>query len=194
MLDLEKMQVILASQSPRRKELLAHLTENFTVEVSGVDELLPAGIGPGGAAILLAQRKARVVAERHPQALVIGADTMVSVGREILGKPKSDPDAARMLGLLSGRAHQVYTGVAIYLEGREKSFNVMTEVEMAPLSPEEIVWYLSTGEAMDKAGAYGIQGAASRFVRRIAGDYFNVMGLPVNALYENLTNFLAVKQ
>lgn len=193
MFDLKNTSVILASQSPRRKELLGYLVPEFTVEVSGADELLPAGVGPGGAVILLAQRKARTVAEQHPHSLVIGADTMVAVGREILGKPRDATDAARMLGLLSGRSHQVYTGVALCLGGREKSFNCITEVEMAPMAPEEIVWYLSTGEALDKAGAYGIQGAASRFVRRISGDYFNVMGLPVNMLYENLTNFLARK-
>lgn len=193
MFDLKNTSVILASQSPRRKELLGYLVPEFTVEVSGADELLPAGVGPGGAVILLAQRKARTIAEQHPHSLVIGADTMVAVGREILGKPRDATDAARMLGLLSGRSHQVYTGVALCLSGREKSFNCITEVEMAPMAPEEIVWYLSTGEALDKAGAYGIQGAASRFVRRISGDYFNVMGLPVNMLYENLTNFLARK-
>lgn len=193
MLNLDKLEVILASKSPRRKELMNYLTSQFTVEVSGADELLPVGVGPEGAVLLLARRKARSVADSHPKALVIGADTMVAVGREILGKPRDATDAARMLGLLSGRTHQVYTGVAICIGGRETSFHAVTEVEMAPLTPEEIVWYLSTGEALDKAGAYGIQGAAARFVRRISGDYFNVMGLPVNALYENLTNFLTGK-
>lgn len=193
MLTLDKYSVILASQSPRRKELLTLLTSRFTVEPSEADELLPAGVGPGGAAMVLAQRKARDVAERHPDALVIGADTMVAIGREILGKPKDGPDAARMLELLGGNRHQVFTGVALCFGGQEKSFHCMTEVEMSPMSAEEIVWYLSMGESLDKAGAYGIQGAAARFVRRIQGDYFNVMGLPVNALYENLTNFLSGK-
>lgn len=193
MLDLDQYTVILASQSPRRRELLEYLTKNFTVCASGADELLPAGVGPGGAVTLLARRKARAVSESSPKALVVGADTLVAVGRDILGKPRDEADAARMLSLLAGRAHQVYTGVALCMDGREASFHSVTEVEMAPLTPAEIAWYISTGEPMDKAGAYGIQGAAARFIRRIAGDYFNVMGLPVNALYENLTNFLSAK-
>lgn len=194
MLELGNTPVILASQSPRRKELLKYLVTDFTVQAPGADELLPAGIGPSGAVLLLARRKARFAAEERPDALVIGADTMVAVGHEILGKPRDEKEAARMLGLLSGETHHVYTGVALCLQGRETSFFGVTEVEMAPLSKGEIDWYLSTGEAMDKAGAYGIQGAASRFIRRISGDYFNVMGLPVNALYENMTNFLAANE
>lgn len=194
MLELGNIPVILASQSPRRKELLEYLVKDFTVRPTDADELLPAGIGPSGAVLLLARRKARFAAEEQPEALVIGADTMVAAGHEILGKPRDQQDAARMLRLLSGEAHHVYTGVALCLQGRETSFFGVTEVEMAPLTQAEIDWYLSTGEAMDKAGAYGIQGAAARFIRRISGDYFNVMGLPVNALYENMTNFLAAKQ
>ena len=191
MLDLSGIPVILASQSPRRKELLSLLIPAFRIEPAGTDETLPEGIPPDQGPVLLALRKARLVATEHPEALVIGADTVVAAPNgEILGKPKDQADGARMLGLLAGKRHWVYTGVAFCRAGKEHTFCCGTEVEMAPMSREEIAWYLSTGEAMDKAGAYGIQGAASRFIRRIAGDYFNVMGLPVNGLYENLTNFM----
>ena len=194
MLNLDGIPVVLASQSPRRKELLALLIPVFQIEPADTDETLPEGISPDQGPVLLALRKARLVAERHPEALVIGADTVVAApDGEILGKPRDEADGARMLHLLAGNLHWVYTGVAFCWKGKEHTFCCGTEVEMAPMSREETAWYLSTGEAMDKAGAYGIQGAASRFVRRISGDYFNVMGLPVNGLYENLTNFMQVR-
>lgn len=191
MLDLNGIPVVLASQSPRRKELLSLLIPAFRIEPADTDETLPEGISPAQGPVLLALRKARLVAAKHPEALVIGADTVVAAPNgEILGKPKDQMDGARMLNLLAGDRHWVYTGVAFCRQGKEHTFCCGTEVEMAPMSREETTWYLSTGEAMDKAGAYGIQGAASRFIRRIEGDYFNVMGLPVNGLYENLTNFM----
>lgn len=178
--------LILASQSPRRQELLRLLTDDFVVVVSEADETLPEHIAPADAVTRLALRKARAVASLHPDSPVIGADTVVAVGGEILGKPVDRADAARMLRRLSGTVHQVYTGVALCSGAREEVFFSQTDVEFAVLSEQEISWYLATGEPFDKAGAYGIQGFASRFVKGIRGDFFNVMGLPVQPLYEKL--------
>ena len=176
-------EVILASGSPRRQELLQLVIDHFEVYVSDVDETLPEGIAPRDAVEMLALRKAQKVAELRRHALVIGADTVVAVDGRILGKPRDDEQAAEMLRMLSGRIHQVYTGVAICEKNENNVFSCCTQVEFAPLSEAEIDWYLSTGEPFDKAGAYGIQGYGARFVKGITGDYFNVMGLPVNRLY-----------
>lgn len=186
--------VILASGSPRRKELLAGLLTEFTVQVSQEDESLPAGIGAREAVEMLALKKARSVARRAAEGfaappLVIGADTVVALEGVLLGKPRDAKDAARMLRLLSGQTHEVCTGVALCRGERERSFVEVTRVMFAPLDEAEIAWYLSTKEPFDKAGAYGIQGYASRFIKGIEGDYFNVMGLPLRALYENLGAF-----
>ena len=176
-------EVILASGSPRRQELLQLVIDHFEVYVSDVDETLPEGIAPCDAVEMLALRKAQTVADLRPHALVIGADTVVAVEGQILGKPRDDDQAAEMLRILSGRTHQVYTGVAICEKSASSVFSCCTQVEFAPLTEAEIDWYLSTGEPFDKAGAYGIQGYGARFVKGITGDYFNVMGLPVNRLY-----------
>jgi septum formation protein len=176
-------EVILASGSPRRQELLQLVIDHFEVCVSDVDETLPEGIAPRDAVEMLAQRKAQTVAELRPHALVIGADTVVAVEGRILGKPRDDEQAAEMLRMLSGRTHQVYTGVAVCEKNKSNVFSCCTQLEFAPLSEAEIDWYLSTGEPFDKAGGYGIQGYGARFVKGISGDYFNVMGLPVNRLY-----------
>lgn len=176
-------EVILASGSPRRQELLQLVIDHFEVCVSDVDETLPEGIAPRDAVEMLAQRKAQTVAELRPHALVIGADTVVAVEGRILGKPRDDEQAAEMLRMLSGRTHQVYTGVAVCEKNESNVFSCCTQVEFALLSEAEIDWYLSTGEPFDKAGGYGIQGYGARFVKGISGDYFNVMGLPVNRLY-----------
>lgn len=182
-------QVILASQSPRRKELMGLLFPSFQVQVSEADETLPEGIRPAQAVELLALRKAQAVACTHPQDLVVGSDTVVAVDGLILGKPKDEGEAAGMLERLSGRTHQVYTGVALCLGERNQVFHQMTQVEFAPMSREEIQWYLSTGEPFDKAGGYGIQGYGARFIKGIQGDYFTVMGLPVRGIYERLGGF-----
>lgn len=184
-----KTEIVLASQSPRRQELLKLLFDTFLSDAPDVDETLPAGIRPEDGVMMLARRKAQVAAGRHPDALVIGADTVVSLGGAMIGKPVDADDAARMLAMLSGHTHQVYTGVALLMGMRSKTFCCATKVEMKPLTPGEIAWYISTGEPFDKAGAYGIQGLAARFIRRIDGDYFNVMGLPLNSLYENIGAF-----
>lgn len=185
------MKIILASGSPRRKELLAQAGYDFIIEVSDADENIQAD-HPGELVEELSHRKAEAVAKQHQnfakkedgEITIIGADTVVAIDGKILGKPDGEEGAVRMLRSLSGRTHQVYTGVSLLLlsEGRlmaEKKFHVCTDVTMRELSDEEICWYVSTGEPMDKAGAYGIQGKAAMFIAGIHGDYYNVVGLPL---------------
>ncbi len=186
---MSNKRIILASKSPRRKELMGLLFPQFEVQASDVDETLPEGVSLGRAVELLALRKGQAVAGAEPDALVIAADTLVTLGSVVLGKPTGREDAARMLRLLSGRVHQVYTGVALLEGDRTNRFHCVTDVELSPLTEEEIRWYLSTGEPFDKAGAYGIQGYGARFIRGIREDFFNVMGLPVNELYRQIMQF-----
>ena len=178
--------LVLASASPRRRELLSGLGLRFTVRSSEIDETPRPGEPPGAYVLRLAQEKAR--AASRPGELVLAADTSVVIGGEILGKPRDDADAARMLGLLSGREHEVLTGVAV-LEtpetgaGRLAAGVDRTVVRVAPLSREEIFWYVATGEPRDKAGAYAIQGLGALFVEAVTGNYSNVVGLPVPTVY-----------
>lgn len=181
------MRIILASGSPRRRELLAQAGYTFEIEVSDADEHITAD-SPGEMVEKLAFRKAEAVAQLHldeeEPCIVIGADTIVTLEGDILGKPEGEQDAMRMLSALSGRTHQVYTGVAIFLlwNGESKKnriFHECTDVMMRELTEEEICRYIAAGEPMDKAGAYGIQGKAAVFVSGIRGDYYNVVGLPV---------------
>ena len=181
--------MILASQSPRRQELIANITQDFRVIVSEAEELLPDGIAPGQVPEYLAVIKAEAVAASHPEEIVIGADTVVILDGEVLGKPRDKDDAARMLRGLSGKAHTVITGCAILGFGRRVTFSESTRVEFYPLSDREIEEYIATGEPFDKAGAYGIQGRGSVLVKRIEGDFFNVMGLPVARLKRELEAF-----
>jgi len=181
---MDDKRVILASASPRRKELLAYIIPRFDVVPSGIDET--ASGKPAEQVKKLALDKALDVASKHRDALVIGADTLVAAGRRVLGKPASEAEAADMLRLLSGREHKVYTGVAVVLDGAAKADVNMTRVLFAPLSDAEIRDYIKTGEPMDKAGAYGIQGYGGKFIRAVHGCYFNVMGLPLNMLYNML--------
>ena len=176
--------VILASASPRRRELLSYIISEFDVIPSGIDE--EATGAPEDQVIQLAADKALDIAGQYPDALVIGADTLVAIDDRVLGKPLDEAEAADMLRLLSGREHRVYTGVAVANNGRMKTDVNMTHVQFAKLSDEEIREYISTGEPMDKAGAYGIQGYCGKFIVGIRGDYFNVMGLPLNMLYNML--------
>ena len=186
------MKFILASQSPRRKELLARVVSDFDVRVSHVEEVVPAGLQPQEVVMHLAKIKAEAVArelrlEQPAQRFaVIGADTVVALDHQIMGKPKDRADCVRMLSALSGREHAVYTGVAVVVDGRTESFYERTAVRFLPLSDEEINWYASLDEPYDKAGAYGIQGYGSLLVEGICGDYFNVMGLPVASLRRRL--------
>jgi septum formation protein len=182
--------LILASQSPRRRELLELLGWPFEVIPSSVDEeAVPPGLAPAQLAGWLATRKAEEVADAHPGVFVIGADTIVVLGDQVLGKPVDLDDARRMLRLLSGVSHQVMTGIAVRRAGPDAvllSDVVQTEVTFRRLTDNEIEAYLLTGEAMDKAGAYGIQGYASLLVEGVRGDYPNIVGLPVARLAQLL--------
>lgn len=185
------MALILASQSPRRKVLMGFITTNFTVDVCMEEEKVEEGTPADQAVQQLALQKAQWVAKRHPGDVVIGCDTVVAVDGEILGKPKSEEDAADMLHKLSGKKHQVYTGVAMVQDDREECFVSVTDVKFYELEDELIDWYVATGEPADKAGAYGIQGNGSVLVEGLEGDYFTVMGLPVGRLYRELKKFMA---
>lgn len=171
--------LILASGSPRRKELLSLITDEFEIVVSGCDEFVPEGTPAKEVPAILAEQKALAVAKLRPEDTVIGSDTVVVLNDEIFGKPKDKDHAHAMLRALSGRKHFVYTGVAVAENGKVRSFVEETEVEFYELSDETIDDYIATGEPMDKAGAYGIQGKGSVLIKGITGDYFNVMGLPV---------------
>ncbi|MCI0352935.1 MAG: Maf family protein [Acidobacteriales bacterium] len=174
-------QLILASASPRRGELLSNAGIAFVAHPVEIDESRQPGEPPVAYARRLAAKKARAAAASRPGEFVLGADTVVSVEQQVLGKPSDSADAARMLKLLSGRSHLVTTAVCLLIpEGPSEDVrHETTEVFFRPISNDDIRWYVATGEPMDKAGAYGIQGGAARWVEKIIGDYFNVVGLPV---------------
>jgi len=180
--------LILASASPRRRELLALAGVPFDIVVSPAQEPDPdVNEHPAAYAARMARLKAAAVAEAHPDAVVLGADSVVAVGETILGKPANAADALRMLRLLSGRSHQVVTGCAIFAPGREPEiFTVATDVTMGVVSEDRLAAYVATGEPMDKAGAYAIQGGAAAFVTSICGSYTNVVGLPLAEVVEVL--------
>jgi len=179
--------VVLASGSPRRRELLGQMgIEDFEVLPAQGEETAPEGLAPDALVARLALQKAREVAALRPEATVIGADTVVALDGQVLGKPSDEEEAREMLSALSGRRHQVYTGMAVLSGGQAFTHVECTQVEFRPLTEEEIAAYVATGESMDKAGAYGIQGRACVFIRGIQGDYYNVVGLPVCALHELL--------
>jgi len=187
------MQLILASASPRRRELLSRAGWDFAVRPSALEEVLRPGESPEDFARRAASDKAlAVAASAPPKALVLGADTVVVAGDEVLGKPADPADAARMLRALSGATHCVITGVCLVSAPHriEAVRCETTLVTFRRLDEEEIADYLASGEPFDKAGAYGIQGLASKFVTRIEGCYFNVVGLPVALVYDILKPFL----
>jgi len=179
------MSITLASASPRRAELLRNAGIAFTVEPARVPEQALPDEKPLIYAQRLARDKALAVFGRHPDSVVLGADTIV-VNEHLLEKPQNDADAARMLRLLSGRVHQVITGVCLIAKDYEQTEAEVTEVRFSALSDAEIAEYVATREPMDKAGAYAIQGVASRWVERIDGCYFNVVGLPMPRVYRML--------
>lgn len=180
---------ILASASPRRRELFSIIWPDFDVEVSDVDESSVSWTSPEELCLALSRLKATDVASRHTDSCVIGADTIVCVDGEVLGKPHDNGDAVRMLTMLSGRSHHVLTGICICLGGKVIANKCCdTEVVFKSLTTSEINSYVSSGDPFDKAGAYGIQNGAARFCERINGDFFNVVGLPVNLLYETLVD------
>jgi septum formation protein len=186
--------IVLASASPRRQELLRNAGIAFAVQPADIDESPHDGESPVECAQRLAQEKALAVSRRRPQDCVLGADTIVVVDEKILGKPRDAADAARMLRLLSGRTHEVITGVCLVgpvgelrTENRElRTGSETTRVTLCEISDDDISEYIATGEPMDKAGAYAIQGIASRWIPRIEGDYSNVVGLPVALVYRML--------
>lgn len=173
--------LVLASASPRRAELLASAGYEFSIEIADVDESVLPGEAPNRYVLRVARAKARQVADRCRKSgsVVIGADTTVVAGGEILGKPENASDACRMLKTLAGAVHEVLTGVVVIAGSAESAEVVTTRVHLLPISLEEIEWYVSTGEPDGKAGAYAIQGRAARFVDWIDGSWSNVVGLPV---------------
>lgn len=172
------MNVILASQSPRRKELMGLFHIPFVIRVSQADESMDPTLSPAEAVAAVSRRKAEAIA-RHADDVVIAADTIVVLGNEILGKPRDEADASRMLHLLSGQSHQVMTGMTLLRGNAAITTTEITDIHFRELSDREIDAYIRTGEPMDKAGSYGIQGGAALFADRLVGDYYNVMGLPV---------------
>jgi len=181
--------VVLASASPRRKELFGVITHDFDIIPSDVVESVPSGIRPIKQAEYLSALKAGDISEKYPQNIVIGADTCVVAENQVLGKPKNKEDAKKMLRLLSGKIHFVVTGCTICKGKRAVSFSNITEVEFYELTDKEIEDYINTSEPYDKAGAYAIQGMAGLFVKKINGDYYNVVGLPISQLKREIMKF-----
>jgi septum formation protein len=173
--------IVLASASPRRAELLTSAGFRFTIDAADVDETEHPGEDPHTYVLRVARDKATAIASRdqHQGAVVLAADTTVVAGGQILAKPVDEADAVRMLELLSGAVHDVWTGVIALHDGREASERVLTRVHLREMTPDEIRWYVASGEPMGKAGAYGIQGRAARFIDWIEGSWSNVVGLPV---------------
>lgn len=180
--------LILASQSPRRRELLERIGLQFTVHAADIDETMDPADPPQVAVAKLSAKKAAAIGADAAD-IVIAADTVVVLDGAILGKPHDADDAARMLRLLGGRTHRVMTGVTVRRGERSETAVEITDVTFRPLREREIAAYVATGEPMDKAGAYGVQGAASIFVSGLHGDYFNVMGLPLCRTAELLRSF-----
>lgn len=180
------MEVILASASPRRRELLEQIGVSFRICVSDADERCDIS-DPEDLVRFLSEKKAESVFEQNPDAVIIAADTVVYLeGEGIMGKPKDDADAYRMISKLSGNVNEVYTGVTVRDKDGAETFAVKTEVYFKTLSDKEIRDYVASGECSDKAGAYAIQGRACVFIEKINGDYFNVVGLPLSPLYDIL--------
>ncbi len=179
------MQLILASQSPRRRALLDLFHIPFTVKAADIDETLNPAALPYDEVARLSREKALAVAAEN-DGIIVAADTVVVCQGRVLGKPASREEAVRMLQLLSGRDHQVMTGLTVLARGQCQTVTEVTDLHFRPLSQEEIDAYVATGEPMDKAGAYGIQGGAALFCEKMVGDYYNVMGLPVCRLWQLL--------
>ena len=185
------MDIILASASPRRRELMKYITDDFTAVSLDCDETLPDGIAPMKASEYLAKLKARAAAEKYPDSIIIGCDTTVILGQRILGKPKDKEQCIDDISALAGFTHQVVTGCAIVCGERCVSFSEVTDVTFRDLTMAEITAYADTDEPYDKAGGYGIQGKGSELIESINGDFFNVVGLPVGRLFNELKKFLS---
>lgn len=173
------LRLVLASQSPSRRMLLEKAGLSFEVIVSGVEEDVPAGTGPGQMVEILAARKGEAVFRQHPDRTVISADSVVVIDGLILGKPRDDQEAKETLRRLSGRIHQIYTGVCLLTGDKREVFHQVTDVTFYPLTQAEIDEYVGMGESRGRAGSYGIEGLGVTLVRSIRGDYSNIVGLPV---------------
>ena len=188
------MELILASQSPRRRDIMDQMGLHYQVEICMDPESVPEGLAIPETVMHLAAQKAEFALRMHPTACVIGADTIVELDGKIIGKPRSREDAVATLTRMQGRTHVVYTGLAVLRPGFSDVRYVTTEVRFRPMTQREIQWYVSTGEPMDKAGSYGVQGLGSAFVDSIEGNYTNVVGLPAPVLYEMLLRAGAVSE
>ena len=184
------MKIILASASPRRRELMRYITEDFEAVSMDCDETLPDDIAPMEASEHLAVLKAKAAAEKYPDCIVIGCDTTVICGGEILGKPKDKAQCIADISKLSGKTHQVVTGCCIICGDNINSFSEVTNVTFRELTTAETEAYADTDEPYDKAGGYGIQGLGSALISHIDGDFFNVVGLPVGRLFNELKRIL----
>lgn len=184
------MNIILASASPRRRELMKYITDDFTAVSLDCDETLPDGISPLEASEYLAKLKAHAAAEKYPDSVVIGCDTTVILGENIMGKPQDKKQCIADISALSGNTHQVVTGCAIVCGDKAVSFSEETDVTFRELTESEITAYADTDEPYDKAGGYGIQGKGSELIKSINGDFFNVVGLPVGRLFNGLKKFI----
>jgi septum formation protein len=187
----EAASLVLASSSPRRRELLGYFGIAFTVKVPDVDESVLPKEDPVSHVRRLAQAKAAKVAQEEKEGLVVGADTVVVLDGEIIGKPGDREDAIRMLAALAGRTHRVYSGVAVIdlPSGATKAFVICSRVTMAPIAESEIRRYVDGGEPLDKAGAYAVQGEGKQYVTEVRGSFTNVVGLPLQALHRLLCHF-----
>lgn len=183
------MTIILASQSPRRKELLQWLVDEFEIIPADIDETIQPSDEPKEYVLRMAKEKARVISRQHPESLVIASDTIVVNEHDILGKPTSREDARRMLQQMSGQTHDVYTAVVIHSKEKHLEQIAAAQVTFFDLSEDEITRYLDKQEYQDKAGAYGIQGAAATFVQTIHGDYYAIVGFPVGVVHQMLKEF-----
>ena len=181
------MDIVLASQSPRRRGLFSLITDNFIVDSFDVDESIDEKYSADKACLMLAEKKCRAAFQNYSEKCIVACDTVVEIDGKILGKPIDEADAFSMLRALSNNTHNVYTGVYISCGGTIRSFAQKTSVTFCKLSDSDIYGYILTGEPFDKAGGYGIQGKAAKFVTEISGDYFNVMGLPLSRLWRELT-------
>ena len=182
--------LILASASPRRRDLLTRAGYTFRMVPAQVEETFRPHMTPDQIVRSLAEKKAAAVANTYHRDVVIGADTMICLDGDVLGKPHSFADAAAMLRRLSGRTHTVYTGCCIQKGALRESFSSRTDVTFFPLTEQEITGYLLTREPLDKAGAYGIQGIGGLFIEKICGDYYSVVGLPMGQLVRRLVKYL----
>lgn len=188
------MKVILASKSPRRKDILDVMGVDFTIDVADVDESVDASLSPVEAVCEISKRKAEAVLERHrgEDCIVISADTVVVIDGRIIGKPKDETDAFNIIKSLSARTHEVYTGFTVCSEDKSKTDFEVTKVHFKELQDDDIRRYIATGEPMDKAGAYGIQQKGNLFVEYIHGDYYNVVGFPISKICVTIRNLFGI--